>query len=202
MTKLQAVNEVLAKAGHLPVPALDENINGASLAARVERVLDQEELRIQIEGWHYNRRVSTLTRNSNNQIECPTGTLAIDTTREDEIYNVTQLGSLLYDLDNNTYVFERDLKCEYILRIEYACIPPPVREYIACSAAARYNEQFGSQSRQPYLFREQERARTRALQFDERVGDVNILKTDEARRLKGWRYSGGIIDAPLPVTGT
>lgn len=185
MNKLDAVNEVMLKCGLRPVTALDTN--GASRQAEVERVLDAEELRVQIEGWHYNTRVDTLSPDSNNRIEVPTGTLEIDSVDEDEDRNVTQIGGKLYDLDDNTYEFTADLKCRYILRIDYPCIPPPIREYIACSAAARYNEQFGSQSRQAYLAREEMRARTRAVRFNNRVADVNILDTDEAIRIKGDR---------------
>jgi hypothetical protein len=54
MTKLDAVNEVLARVGIRPVPALDTG--GAGDAAEAERCIDREELNTQSLDWHYNRR--------------------------------------------------------------------------------------------------------------------------------------------------
>lgn len=186
MTKLDAVNEIMLKVGLRPVSTLDTN--GASTHAQVERVLDAEELRIQIEGWHYNTRVAELTPSaSTSKITVPTGTLEIDSHGPDDHRDVAQIGDVLFDLDENTNEFDGPIECRYVLRIDFTCIPPPVREYIVCSAAARFNEQFGSRDRQFYLAQEADRAKIRAKRFNNRVADVNVLDTPEMRKVKGNR---------------
>ncbi len=190
MTKLEAVNEILMKTGGLPVRALDTD--GASKAAMAERVLDAEDLRIQMEGWHCNTEIMELTADSvTNRIDVPTGTLEIDTAEEDEGVNVTQRGGHLYDIENGTLDWDagKTLKCEVVRRIEYECLPPIMREYIACSAAERFNAQYGSASRKQDLYAETMRARTRAQQFNESNSDTNILRTPDALAVKGNRLT-------------
>lgn len=188
MTKLEAVNEILMKTGGLPVRALDTD--GASKAAMVERVLDAEDLRIQMEGWHCNTEIMELSVDTaTHRIDVPTGTLEIDTAEEDEDTNVCQRGGHLYDIENNTHDWDdgTTLTCEVVLRLNYECLPPIIREYICCSAAEQYNRQWGSASRQQYLNAETYRARTRAQQFNESNSDVNILRTPDALAVKGNR---------------
>ena len=110
MTKLEAVNFILKRAGSYPVPALDTN--GSSWASHAERMIDDEDLRIQTMEWHYNRRTNvTLSPAGDSKIYLPTGCLTIDSFGSSASRNVTQLGDHLYDLDENSETFDEDIVC-------------------------------------------------------------------------------------------
>lgn len=189
MTKLEAVQKVLINCGHLPVGSLDTN--GASTASNVERVIDQVEEEIQGEGWHYNTRDGqVLTPDGmTDRIAVPTGTLAIDSTKEDCHSNVTQIGGFLYDHDNLTYEFANPIKVKVVIRFEFACIPPQVQQYIVAEASARFFSDYGGRSMRgdPYKQRVLEqrsiRAKGEARRFNTLASDVNLLQTAEANRL-------------------
>lgn len=193
MNKLQAVNLILSKAGLNRVPTLDTN--GNSDAAEAERCLDEEELRIQTEGWHYNMRENVeLTRDdASEKIYLPVGCITIDSDNFDAWRNITQVGDHLYDRDENTDEFESGttLRCSYTLRYSFDCIPIEVRTLIAVTAAQTFlenrpltREKF---ARIDLLRSDIARARTRALQINGDREDVNTLNTAEARRTRGGR---------------
>ena len=204
MTKLEAIRLIAQRTGRRPPAAMETN--GIGMAADIERVLDDEELRIQQEGWAYNVRVNvTIVRDSNTRIPLPTGTLWIDTDREDVWRDVTQLGGFLYDRENNVDTFDGDLRCTYCLRYEFDCIPSHVQEYIVACTAAQYNLQYGSPMDKKALYypleEQQVRSKVKARQIDGDIRDVNLLKTAEARRILGDRNSGYGFAAREPMTG-
>lgn len=193
MNKLAAVNLILSKAGLNRVPTLDTN--GNSDAAEAERVLDEEELRIQTEGWHYNMRENVeLTRDdASEKIYLPVGCITIDSDNSDAWRNITQIGDHLYDRDENTDEFEEGttLLCSYTLRYSFECIPIEVRTYIAVAAAKTFvenrpltREKF---ARLQLLERDVDRARTTALQINGDREDANTLNTAGARAIRGGR---------------
>lgn len=193
MNKLAAVNMILSKAGLNRVSTLDTN--GNSDAAEAERVLDEEELRIQTEGWHYNMREDVeLERDSaSGKIYLPVGCLTIDSDNFDAWRNITQIGDHLYDRDENTDEFDEGttLRCSYTLRYSFECIPIEVRTYIALAATKTFienrpltREKF---ARLQVLERDVDRARLTALQINGDREDVNTLNTTSARRTRGNR---------------
>lgn len=54
MTTLEAVQEISQACGLGTVPALDTD--GPSRAGQIERVLDRVDLKVQLRGWHFNKR--------------------------------------------------------------------------------------------------------------------------------------------------
>lgn len=191
MTKLDAVNMILTKAGLYRVSVLDTN--GASDATEAERVLDEEELRIQLEGWHYNMRedVELTPDSQTSKIYLPTGCLTIDSDQGDSWRNITQVGDYLYDRDDNTDEFTENLICSYTLRYSFECIPIEVRQYIAVQAACSFmenrpltREKF---ARLGLLREDAQRARTRALQINGDREDANTLNTADAMATRGGR---------------
>lgn len=189
MTKLDAVNVVLSRNGRMPVSALDTS--AASEAALAERLIDEIELRIQGEGWPYNTRTDVeLTPGSDDLIALPAGTITIDSFGIDAGRHVSQNGDHLYDHDNNTDEFEGTLRVRYTTRFDWGCIPYPVRDLIAARAAVAYNDRYiGDQKKAVSLALEDSRARARAEQHSGRTGNVNILNTADARRVRGRGFN-------------
>lgn len=189
MTKLDAVNHILRVVGLPAVPALDTG--GASRAAEAERILDEEELRVQSERWNYNTRTNvTLTPNGSNQIAVPANVIEIWPDQGDRRRNLVQTGGLLYDADENTSTFDGTIKASYTLRYEFDCIPYRVRRLIAETAARRFDEAFFGGQRAAVLRDNEHRARGEAHRHDTRSrwAGVNILETIESQRVKGRRY--------------
>ena len=217
MTKLEAVNLILRKCGSFDVPALDTG--GSSTAARVENVLDAEELKIQMEsGWHYNTRenIALTPDGVTNKISVPTGCLQItanavkysrfQSSGPDGVsagHNITQIGTYVYDLANNTFEFTDSIVLFRVrLRVSFECIPPVIREYIAEAAATRYCEQYMDDPRKCRYLREQEMAaQTRARRFNNEAADVNILDTPSARRMRGVSSGWGVGVSGMPGWG-
>jgi len=186
MDKLAAVNRVLQKTGRLPVTVLDTN--GSSIAGMAERAIDMEELEIQAHGWHYNTRTDVeLTPAVGGLIALPAGTLHIDSSGASVGRNVAQVGDYLFDLKENVNTFTESVRVTYSVRVAFACIPLPVRLYIAAAAVASFNCQFGAPSRQGKLEDEMAMARLKARQFNTDTADVNILDTAEIRAVRGHR---------------
>jgi len=188
MTKLDAVNIVLTRNGRAPVSALDTS--AASEAAHAEQLIDEVELRIQAEGWPYNTRSDVeLEAADDGQIDLPTGCITIDAYGQDAWRHVSQNGGHLYDHDNNTSTFTGTIRVQYTLRLGWGCIPYPVRDLIAARAAVTYNERYGRDpQRVAGLMLEDSRARTRAEQHAGRTGNINVLQTPEAARVRGGDY--------------
>jgi hypothetical protein len=194
VTKLDAVNYILTRNGEGPVSALDTG--GSGSAARAERTLDQAEWEVQAEGWRYNSRENVeLVPDSNGKIAIPFGAFHIDATGDSESVNVVQDGDYLFDQTNNTDVFEDNVIVSYTLRMDWCHIPPMIRRLIAASASERYNEQHG---RAPEKYRRQIdlaqntlRVRLSAERDESDTGDVNILRSPDALRLKGRIRAGG-----------
>jgi hypothetical protein len=187
MNKLDAVNHILRRTGGRPVSALDTD--GNSTQAEVERFIDDEEIRVQVEGFQYNLRENVeLTPGGDDKIGVPASVLWIDASEATD--DVVQVGGNLYDRTNNTFTFDDGvLKVEYALRIGFECIPLPIRQYIVARAARRFNTAHGHASRDASLAEEELIARVQARRYNNNVGDFNMLETQHARELKGYRFT-------------
>ena len=185
MTKLEGVNAVLELCGRQPFPALDTG--GASEAGRVERTLDEQDLIVQQEGWLFNtRKDQELTRDGANKIAVPSGCLWIHPSGGDCGRSITQLGGYLYDLEESSQEFTRDLECTYALRYEFGCIPLHIQLYIVARAAWEYNEKHvKDKAVRRHLEGRLAMAKGDAERIEIKVADTNILNTSEHRRLRG-----------------
>lgn len=204
MTRLEALNYILARAGRGAVPALDTG--GGSDASFAERELERADLAIQKIGWHFNTfRDYELTVDDNDELTVPDGTIWIDTDAEDAARNVTQVGGKLYDLDENRGTFPDDttMKVRYCVRRTLECIPYPVREYIMLTAAFHFVSQWGHRFMAPTelararadLYQEMNQARADAKRFNANTSNTNILDAPDVQDVKGRRYRGSILES-------
>lgn len=189
MTKLDAVNDILLAVGRDRVKSTDTG--GASPAAEAERVLDRCELDVQALGWHYNTRTDVeLEPDGNSHIPVPTGVITIDS-MDGEI-DVTQLGDLLYNKEDNTSTFDSSIKVMYTLRYLFHCIPHIIQMYIVACAAVEYNlTRFGMADRQPRLEAMKLQRWGMAAREDEDKRDTDILATVDVLRVRGYRVPSG-----------
>lgn len=178
MTELEAVQLILTRNGLRPPAALDTG--GRSDAAEAERLLAESDLAIQSEGWHYNTMKDvTLSPDGSNHITVPSDAITIDTYDEDEDIDITGVaGGWLYNLTDHTNAFTSSLQVQYILRMAWGCIPNPVQQLIAETAAVNYNRMRQRSSRIQELETYAARARLKARQFNNDMADHNIFKHD------------------------
>lgn len=188
MTKLEAVRLIMRRCGLMPVTALDTN--GVSIAADVEREIDDCELEVQGMGWHYNTRVDVeLEPDVDGLIQVPDGTIAIDIAGEDfGIVDGTQNGQYLFDRENNTNVFDSSVQASYRLRLGFGCVPYPIRKWIVAKAALKFAEsRFPKQAALRLLYEEEREAEAMAKQYEADAADVNLLRAPDSIAVKGGR---------------
>jgi hypothetical protein len=186
MTKLESVNRVLRRAGGYPVNSLDTN--GPSAAAEAERCIDESAKIILQREWNFNTRSKvTLTPDVNGYIAVPAGTLHLDTDGNSEYRNITYRGQRLFDVTNNTEIFSGPITVLITSLWEFHCIPEPVADYITAEAAFNFNAARGVAQNEARLVNELVQMRNKAVAWNSRQHDVNLLDSFHSQDVKGGR---------------
>lgn len=185
MNKLDAVNAVLRRLGLTPVSSLDTG--GNSTQAQAERYLDDADTSCQARGWHFNtRRGVTLTRNGSGKIAVPASTYRIDTDGDCKNLDVSVVGGFLYDLENNTDVWTRDLVVTYVARASFTDLPQTFADYVISEAAYLYNRAHKANPAIDGALRDEiARRYSESKREDNDRADVNLLNTGEMNQLRG-----------------
>ena len=174
-TELDAVNEMMARIGELPVASI-ESTGLADVVLAVD-TLRRESRRVQSKGWHWNtEKGCVLSRNGSNEIVLPAGTVSVDTTDEDSYINVVQRGSRLYDTENHRYTFEKNLKVNLTVLLPFEELPEIARNYITVKASRVFAAGNSGAEAIPQFTREDEYALLADLKRQEsRNADRNVL---------------------------
>jgi hypothetical protein len=186
MQKLEAVNNVLRRVGLPPVPSLDTN--GISAAAHAERFIDAASRSCQSRGWHFNtRRNVMLSRDPDtNKIAVPSGVFHIDTDGESRHLDVTVVGGMLFDLENNVDTWAQDLYVTYIANMDFADLPEAFADYLVTESAYQFNRYHKKdQALDQMLAQEMNLRWVRLRQADTGLADVNLLETGEMAQFRG-----------------
>lgn len=163
----------------------------ASDGAEAERVLDECNLEVQAKGWHFNtRKDMTLTPDDSNYLNMPEGAITIDSWEADKSIDVVLIGSRLYNNTDNTYEFDDSIKVWYTELYSFACVPYPVKNYIAKYAAWKYaldkhDKGLLSGNRLQVAYDEYITARSEAHRFESMTTNVNMLNTTPFKRVRG-----------------
>lgn len=196
MTKLEAVNDILASIGEDPVNSLSSGLPDAELA---EQFLDRENRRIQLKGWHCNTLYDyTLTLNTSDQFALPDDTLKVDTknprgprkahTPKPNLYiNATMRRSgddtkwVMWDGDNNNEFWTNtgitELNVELVQFIEFANLTPALQIYVWTSAAHRFQKSvMGSAALQQFTAEDVAMAEVDAVNEDMENEDLNVIR--------------------------
>ena len=170
-TKLTAVNDVLTSLGMGPVTALGTTRAG-TLA---EQVLDSESALVQSEGWHFNTEYDVeLTPDVSDNIIVPTDALSIDAHKVSE--DVTQVGTKLFDLEDNSFTFTSKINVDIVRFRDITDLPQPARAYIVARAARVYQDRFlGSSELGNRLLRDEFDARNRLIPYEAEGGDFTAF---------------------------
>ena len=172
LTTLDAVNQMLRAIKLQPVGALDTG--GTSPAAEAEEMLDQERFSILAEGWFQNtsRGITEAAANPITVAEA----LRVDAAGVDFDRNVTLRGETLYDMDAQSVDFSAaDIVLDIVRPLDYADLSPKLKDYIAASAALKF-----------------QRRKISGPQQDAYLVEEAAVKLAEAKR-EDWETRGGDI---------
>lgn len=158
MTKLEAVNLMLDAIGEDPVNSLS---SGNPDAEDAERRLDTVTKDVLDVGFHYNTRIRDLIADNSGYITVPGNALSVDTVEKDKHLDVVVVNSRLYDLDENTDVWDvgKSVRCQIIYAYDFADLPRSLARYIAARSAREFQESvMGSVSLDSFTARQEQMA--------------------------------------------
>tara|TARA_B100001059_G_scaffold183800_1_gene185254 strand:+ start:4543 stop:5178 length:636 start_codon:yes stop_codon:yes gene_type:complete len=199
-TKLQCVQDIMRRVGKPPVTALDPG--GISIAAHIERALDDASISVQSQGWYWNtKRNVTATANGDGKVQVnqlenvadigQTASYAtifhVDTDQDSVDTNVVRQGDFLYDVDENSDTsFSGTLKILYTWERPINQVPSQFQEWIISLAAMNFNRQNEQNvGRDQILQSEMADARMKSIREEVRSQDINLLGINEARQFRG-----------------
>lgn len=152
-TKLDAVNAMLESVWETPVSTL--SVSGINSVAQAVRVLDRTTRAVLSRGWAFNTDKSITMAVTfdpladpvpgvapTGTIPLPADTLHVDSVDEDKGRDVVQRDGMLYDRDNNTFLFDRPIKVKIIHLLDFESIPETARAYIAVAAARVFRDKW------------------------------------------------------------
>lgn len=207
MTELEAVNEMLLSIGETPVQSLDSGLQDAEIAATM---LENENRRIQLQGWLINtRRNVELTKNINDEFVVAVDWLKVDTvnpatTRANNVpaphqhINVSvrrksdDTSYLLYDIDNDaeTWPNETTLTVDIVQYLPFKDLNPALQIYIYRSAAHQFQKAMVSSKVLFEFTREAvEEAMTNAIQEDMDNQDANMITGNRNSMQIAFRFN-------------
>ena len=127
-SKLNAVNTMLSAIGEAPINSLAGPRTGD--VAIAENLLDETTRVVQAEGWDFNTEVEyELLRDSSNEIVLPADTLAVRASRRWES-DLTVRGNRLYNVDDQSYTWTKDVKVTLVRSLDYEDMPEPAKQYV------------------------------------------------------------------------
>lgn len=177
LTKLEAVNSVLAAAGEIPVNTIDSPTTAnAAIALRLVEVVHRETLAI---GWDWNTEYRVTL-----EVDINTGTIPVPSnylrvTVEESPW-VKHRGAKLYDRTNQTDQFETAVDCTVIKYLDWDDMPEEAKTYIWTMAAIRYSTYRGTSAETLTLLRQQAFVAESALrEQDADVGNYSIFDSPD-----------------------
>ncbi len=194
LTKLEAVNDILASIGEDPVNSL---ASGLPDAEQAETFLERESRRIQMKGWHVNTLNSfVIELNAANQFALPDNTLKVDSVNPSGGRKIASPPSsgyinaamrrsaddtkwILWDADNNleTWTFDTRINVDLVQFIEFANLTPALQIYVWTSAAHRFQKSvMGSAALQQFTLEDVQNSEVDAVNEDMENEDLNIIR--------------------------
>jgi len=179
MTKLDAVNVMLASIGQSPLNTITGTIPKEGTKAVL--ALDNALREVLTQGWSFNSDYEyPLSPDGSNQIDVPTNAAFVDPTYgEDYVARWDTSGTpgmRLYDRDKRTFnEFQSDVKCDIIWYFPFEQCPQHVRAYVTTNGARKFQTGLIA-SRILYSFTKEMEQETYATfrRLEKRTKDFNI----------------------------
>ena len=191
-TKLGAVNIMLKAIGETPVSSLS---SGQADAERAEEKLDEVSRELQEQGWTFNTDVDiTKTRTASNHIVVGSTILRADTSGRDRNLCVdirvddTDGIRKYWDIDNNTFVWTRDLIATEVSLLEFESLPEAAKNFVAYAAAVSFQtDVLGSVAIDSFTSRRKADTWAQLMDYQVQLEDNNALHRVPSLRFGGHR---------------
>jgi hypothetical protein len=129
LTTLKIINEMVASTGTAPLTASDTS---HPFYVKANNKLETVNREVQSQGWWFNKARRKLLQNIDGEVVIPTNTLHCDPVDRNLKYVIR--GTRLYDLNNATFMLDRDVEVWFVDLVEIADLPPSAGEYIRAKA--------------------------------------------------------------------
>lgn len=183
MTKLDAVNQMLASIGQSPVSSL--NVSGIKDVAVAVLALNTQLRLVLNDGWSFNTDDEyELVPDGSNNVLVPAGALWVDPLyRSDDFVMRSNGGTMmLYDRNDRTFTITKNpVKVSVIWGFDFEEIPQAARSYISTKAARVFQSQsVGSEVLYKYTADMESEALGVLNKMERRTKDRNMLRKDPA----------------------
>jgi hypothetical protein len=190
LTKLEAVNLILAAGGEYPVNTIDgpTSVN-ATVALRLLEAAQREVLAV---GWHWNVEEEVTFEVDLATGKIPVGSSTLRFQAEDAPW-ITQRGDFLYDRANHTDVFEEAVMGSVIKYLVWDELPEEAKNYALGLAKVRYYSSYkGTDATLEILQRDAFIARAALEEQDADTGNYSIFDNPDvaAGVRRGNQYVG------------
>lgn len=192
MTKLDAVNSVLAVIGEMPITTLEDTLNADAVLAL--RMLEDVVRDVLIEGWYFNTdHGMEIAPDVNGNIELAPSVINIDIDPRYSVgVDVVQRGNRLYDKKNHTYIFTQPIKgVSMTYHLDFDELPATAKQYVLALTKVKFQSNvLGDQVLHNALLQDLQRVRTAFVAEDIRQADRNMLDTFPNSRVGYGSISG------------
>jgi hypothetical protein len=196
MTKLEAVNRMLRAIGESSVSSLTDPGSG-DVALAIETI-DRTRLEILARGWYANTLEELVLEKDavTNKIPLPTYVLSIR--RRDDQVIIIERNGFLYDLKNNTDIFDDDVTVDAYADLQIENLPYSLANYIAVRSGRLFAQAAtGSQTNEFFSVDDESRAYAEAQREDLEHGSVNFLNDwQEGRQFLARTFASGTVASP------
>ncbi|QFP93680.1 tail tubular protein [Ralstonia phage P-PSG-11] len=175
-TEIEAVNLMLDVIGESPISSLE---NSAVVdAVKAKSVLSEVSRAVQTKGWHFNteKEFELVPTVFDKEIIVPANVLRIDTVYPDNGIDAVHRGNRLYDRRKHTYQFDKSVKVDMVVNLQFEELPESARRYIAIRAARVFQTRMvGSEGLYQFTAGDEADARADLKRAEGITGDHNIL---------------------------
>lgn len=175
LSELEAVNRMLRVISEQPVNSLD---TPGVLDAEIARDMLKDVSRsVQNEDWHFNvEHGLKLVPDENNIIFLPRNCTKVWQRRPFPRPRVVQRGNRLYNLTEQTFLFDRPVVVSVRYFLPFKELIPSAAHYVTLRAARQFQEHMtGSQVTEEFVLREEAMARAALAADDCDLADYNIV---------------------------
>ena len=177
-SELDAINIMLGTIGESPINSLDA-ATGVVDAVTARAILSEVSVQVQEEGWHFNTEYEFVLTPSldTKEIYVPANTIEVDASTYDRNdIDVAIRGNRLYDRKNKTFQFQKDIKADLTILLEFNELPQAARHYITVRAARVFQQRvIGSDTLGSFSEKDEARALRSMRRYESKTADYNIL---------------------------
>lgn len=175
-TKLEAINVMLQAIGEAPVADIEDTGNADVVSAL--DVLSEIRVSVLTRGWYENTiEESTLSLTVDNKIPTPSNVLRLVPIDNSSDVKATIRGDFLFDVENNTNIFDAALKVKLIQDLPWEDLPEHLQHFIKVRAARTLVQRdLGDGVETRFTAQDEARAEAEARKIDTRQKKLNTKR--------------------------